>query len=262
MTQYTNINEIESQSGPTARGLRILFTGALLVLSGVTSMAFFATYAWPMFAFLVGVDLAPYMAGLTGALCFEIASIVWSYLRANDAGTNGQIATATTAHWMALAGGVTVTIIYMVMSSELIAPYLDSRADLVLALIGMVLIVAGVAGNFLAASLYLNSGPSHTQATHEADIRALQAGVYYQIAQETARATLSRTMEEIQRELPGHAGAQALVNSRGWMASQFSHQTPQDGPGESVTYVHPQYAQNGTGGGERPEPVDPPEGSG
>ena len=54
----------------TARAVGLLFGGALLTLSAVTSAAFFWQYAPDLFAF-VSPTLSPDLAAVTGVGCFE-----------------------------------------------------------------------------------------------------------------------------------------------------------------------------------------------
>jgi hypothetical protein len=216
-----SFNEFTLDGKPaTARAVGVLFGGLLVTLSALTSAAFFYAYAGDAFAFLVG-DLSAWLAAAVGVLCYEIASLVWSWLRANDADTAAQLATANIAAWLTMVGGLVVTVVYFGLTTPLIAGQLDATANGALSLAGGMLIVLGIAGNFAAGHVYRVSAATHAQAQQHAELRAMQTGARHVANREATQAELVRTIELIRESLPDTANAQANANTVQYIAERF-----------------------------------------
>ena len=156
MQNYDFTSEFGNSKPAPARAISILFGGALLFLSAVTSAAFFYRYAPGVFDF-ISPSLSPYLAALTGVLCFELANVAWSWLRAHDAATAVQLAAANAGAWGAMICGLIVTAVYFTLNSELIAGRLDATALMVVSIVGGLLIVLGIGGNFALGFVYRNA---------------------------------------------------------------------------------------------------------
>ena len=204
-----------------ARAVSILFGGALLTLSAITSAAFFWRYAPGVFDF-VSPALSPYLAALTGVLCFEVASVAWSWLRAHDADTAAQLSTANVGAWGAMIGGLVVTAVYFTLNSELIAARLDDTAVMTFSILGGVLIVLGIGGNFALGFVYRNSAAGHMEASNAAELRAMQSTAKHTIDRESTAATLAQTVEAIRAGLPDNARRQGKANAGQFVAERFT----------------------------------------
>jgi len=196
--------DFENGKPAPARAVGVLFAGALLTLSGVTSAAFFWEYSPGLFDFL-SPRLSPYMAAITGVIVFEAASVVWSWMRAHDADTNGQLSAANVGAWGSMIGGLLVTATYFTLNNSLLAGQLDAAAETVVSILGGLLIVLGVGGHFALSFVYRLSAASHVEASNTASLRALQQAARHTVQTETARATLSASVDKIRRQLPQHA---------------------------------------------------------
>jgi len=212
-------NGIESGKPVTARAVSVIFGGLLVLLSALTSAAFFYRFAGSAFSFLVG-DLSPWLAAAVGVLCFEAASLVWAWLRANDADTGGQLAVSNIAAWATMGGGLIVTVIYFALTSDLLVTRIDATAETVLSLIGGLLIIAGIAGNFAAGHIYRINASSHVASGNRAELRAMQSGARFQADKETTLAELQRTLEAIRQDLPQHSQSQGAANARRYIAER------------------------------------------
>ena len=212
---------LDHQKPVTARAVGVIFGGLLVTLSALTSAAFFYRFAGGAFAFLVG-DLSPWLAAAVGVLCFEIASLVWAWLRANDADTAGQLAVSNIAAWLTMGGGLAVTVVYFGLTVDLVASNLDQTANMVLSLIGALLIVAGIAGNFAAAHVYRINAATHAEASQNAELRAMQTGAAHTANREATYATLQQTLDEIRRQLPETSTKQGAVNARQFVSERFT----------------------------------------
>jgi len=217
-----NFNEpLDNQKPVTARAVGVIFGSLLVILSALTSAAFFYQFAGNAFTFLVG-DLSPWLSALVGVLCFEIASLVWAWLRANDADTAGQLAISNIAAWLTMGGGLAVTVVYFGLTVDLVASNLDQTANMVLSLIGALLIVAGIAGNFAAAHVYRINAATHAEASQNAELRAMQTGAAHTANREATYATLQQTLDEIRRQLPETSTKQGAVNARQFVSERFT----------------------------------------
>lgn len=212
---------LDNQKPATAKAVGLIFGGLLVALSALTSAAFFYRYAGDSFAFLVG-DLSPWLAAAVGVLCFEIASLVWAWLRANDADTGGQLAVSNLAAWLTMAGGLAVTVIYFALTADLIAARLDATAETVVSLVGGLLIIAGIAGNFAAGHVYRINAATHAAASQHAELRAMQTGAAHAANREATYATLARTLEAIRQQLPDAANSQGAANADQYFSERFS----------------------------------------
>jgi len=213
-----------------ARAVSILFGGALLTLSAITSAAFMFKYAGGVFDF-ISPTFSPYLAAVTGVLCFEAASVAWSWLRAHDSDTAVQLATANVGAWAAMLDGLVVTAVYFMLNSDLIAGRLDATSELTVSILGGVLIVLGIGGNFALGFVYRNGGAGHMEASNAAELRALQSAARHTAKQETTRATLQKTIDEIRRGLPEHSTRQGASNANQYLAEYFT----QAGNGNGVS---------------------------
>ena len=231
MSLYNFDTPLNHDKPVTARAVGVLFGGALVTLSALTSAAFFYQFAGSSFSFLVG-DLSPWLAALVGVLCFEIASLVWAWLRANDADTAGQLAVSNIAAWATMAGGLAVTVVYFGLTVDLVAARLDDTAIMVLSLIGALLIVAGIAGNFAAAHIYRVNAATHASASQNAELRAMQTGAAHTANREATYATLAQTLEQIRRQLPETSTQQGAANAGQFISERFTV-----APGQEMTRV-------------------------
>jgi len=221
MSGYNFDSPLTHDKPVTARAVGVLFGGALVTLSALTSGAFFYEFAGSSFTFLVG-DLSPWLAALVGVLCFEVASLVWAWLRANDADTAGQLAVSNIAAWATMAGGLAVTVVYFGLTVDLVAARLDETAVMVLSLFGGLLIVAGIAGNFAAGHVYRVNAATHAAASQHAEIRAMQTGAAFSAEREATYATLAQTLEQIRRQLPETSTQQGAANAGQFINERFT----------------------------------------
>ena len=213
-------SELQGGKPPLARVVGVLFGGILIVLSAMTTAAFFAAYAPTVFEF-VSPELSPYLAAAAGVICFEGASVVWSWLRANDSDTKEQLAIANVGAWGAMLCGLVVTAVFLALNSSLISGQLDAAAVNALSLLGGVLIVIGIAGNFALGFAYRNAAAGHVAAGNAAQLRALQTAARHSANMATADATLRRTLQAIQASLPETSKQQAATNAARFLAANF-----------------------------------------
>ena len=215
------LTEYDNQKPAAAKAVASLFGGVLLLISATTSMAFFAEYAGELFAF-VSPELSPYLSAITGALVFEGASVVWSWLRSHDSDTATQLTVASTGAWLSMAGGLAVTACYFLLNVSLLSERLDATAQTTISLMSGLLIIAGVALNFALAHIYRNSSEAQQQASQVAELRAMTAQAKHTIGRESTGAKLSQTIDNIRRGLPEYSRAHGRHDADQYLAKNFT----------------------------------------
>ena len=228
MSQQDFLSELENGKSPMAGGLRSIFGAVLIGLSAITSAAFFFTYAAGTFTFL-SPSLSPYLAAVTGVICFEGASVIWTYLSAHDADTKTQLTVSMVGAWGSMLGGLIITAVYFTLNTQLIAPRLDDGSIMVVSIIGGLLIILGIGGNFALGFLYRANSASHKAAEQLAELRAAQSLARHTIKQESTKATLAQTVNRIREDLPQHAARQGAYNAGQFVAATFTQDDPQNG---------------------------------
>jgi hypothetical protein len=244
-------SEFDNGKSAAARAVGLLFGGALVAISAITTAAFFFQYAGGMFEFLAP-SLSPYLAAATGVLCFEVAALAWGWLAANDADTAAQIAAAKAGSWGAMIGGLATTAVYFTLNTSLISGQLDAATNTAVSLAGGLLIVIGVGAHFALGHVYRSASAGHTAAQQEAQLRAMRAAAAATIGAESTRATLANTVGNIRKSLPDAAARQGQANAGQIMAATFDTYQGQDGRAPAgadkwAARVNGRAALNGTG---------------
>lgn len=218
-------NSFEDGRGIIAQGALYLAGGLLLAFSGVTTFAFFWTYAGDLFDFL-SPTLSPFLAGTIGVISFEGMSVIWRYLRAGHSNTTRQMAIAQVGSIMTLTCGLLVTIVYFGLQNNLIEPMVDNSLRAALNITGTLLMVIGVSGNFALFHFYSESDAAYRDKTQRNAMSSMRADARYMTDRETAIQNMQRTMRGIQRELPRATTAQAGRNQERYLSSVFEDYVP------------------------------------
>ncbi|UCC54035.1 MAG: hypothetical protein JSV68_08690, partial [Anaerolineaceae bacterium] len=113
-----------------------------------------------------------------------------------------QMATANVGAWGVMIGGLVVTAVYFTLNSELINGRLDDMAVMTVSILGGLLIVLGIGGNFALGFVYRNGSAEHTKASNVAELRAMKTTARHAADKETTQAALTQTLDRIRRSLP------------------------------------------------------------
>jgi len=224
---FPTFDSIDNPKPVTSKAVAVIFGGILVALSALTSAAFFFRYAADAFTFLAG-DLSPWISALVGVICYEGAALVWAWLRSNDADTAQQLAVANIASWAAMIGGLCVTCVFFALNSDLIN--LDATATEAVSLIGGMLIIIGIGGNFAAGHIYRIGAASNTANSQAAEIRAMQNAAAFAANREATYAALQQTLDAIRRDLPTQATAQGKADADTYLRQRFSYQNEEVAP--------------------------------
>ena len=223
-TPFLNYDSLDDPGGsPLAGGIAKIMGIILISVSAVTSFMFFAEYASGVFQ-RISPTLSPYLAGLVGVISFEIMSVVWRYLHANNADTERQMKLAQAGALFSLMGGLLVTVIYFALQTELLAGVIDAQTLTTLQILGGILIILGVSGNFGLYHFYEEASSSHQANLQKSHINAMKSKASFQTRAATTQQTLRHTMSRIDRAIPVQAARQAEIEKDNWEVQSFAPQ--------------------------------------
>lgn len=218
-------DHIETENQVLAWLLKQFLKWFALLLSALTTGAFFFTYAGDAFNFILG-DASPHVTALIGALSLDGLSQVWAYLRGHQATTIRQMTTARVMSWTTLLLSVLVTIIYLALTAALDIGVTASDGTLTnlgrsLNLAGVIIIIAAIAGNFAAYHYYNDSDIKNQQAVQRNTINAKINQASYIIDTERLNRTINETTRGIIGELPAHTRRAGRQNKENYIESHF-----------------------------------------
>lgn len=198
-----------------------------LLFATLTTGAFFYKYAGDAFSFLFG-DYSPHFTAVVGAISLDVFSQVWSYLSHNHADTERQILYSKTMGWLDISASVVVSSIFMLLNTAFQIGITTADGTLTtigttLNLVGAIIIVLAISGNFMGAHLYLNSSSSVQRANNAAKMRAYRAAGQFKIDQTREYATVSKTISNIQRQLPLLTEEAAGQEAEEYIGRTFRH---------------------------------------
>jgi hypothetical protein len=111
--------------------------------------------------------------------------------------------------------------VYFTLNSELINDRLDDTAVMTVSILGGLLIVLGIGGNFALGFVYRNGSAEHTKASNTAELRAMKTTARHAADKETTQAALIETLDRIRRSLPQHAQRQGGADAAAFLAERF-----------------------------------------
>ena len=102
----------------------------VVVLSALTTFAFFANYVGGAFTFIAGDSLSPYISGIAGLLVLDVAALIWGYLRGRHADTAAQMAIAGTMGVVDLSISILVTAVFFALNAGFSVGIYDGAGEL------------------------------------------------------------------------------------------------------------------------------------
>lgn len=179
-------------------------TVTAVTISGLASFQFFATYSGALLAGLVPPAFLSIAAGLIGLIVCEGSCLYWQWSLQNDADSKAQLAIAQAGYIVSLIVSVTITCLYFLLTSALVAPYLADIAHIIDAFAALTLV--GIIGfQFVAKVQYSHVATQAAKAAQDAQIRALQHDAAYHVRQQSTRADLQNSLAELQKALPEYS---------------------------------------------------------
>jgi len=216
---------LETERTITARGAWLALKVVLLALSAATTAMFFYVFSGGVFAELAG-SASPAVAALVGVVVLDGGAVVWSYLRSSHASTIPQMAVANVTAWCDLAGSLLTSALFLTLRSGFEVGIYDAAGNLTqlgqtLHYIGLGVIVAGVAGNFLAMFVYSGADTAVRQATQQRQMQSLAAGAKFTADQARLQLTTRAALAEISGALPDLATMQGKQISGAYLATNM-----------------------------------------
>ena len=208
----------ENDSGHTlARGgvgfLVILF----LALSALATFLFFSTYATDIGSW-AGPAAAPLVSGVVGVLCLDVACLIWGYVRSRAATSAAQMAIALVISVLDLLLGLMSSALYIILATSLETGVKDAAGALtdfgaLVNWVGVGVITAALVGNFASVFAWLMTGADTRAAEHKTELRATVAAGRHKIDKTRAGQVVTRTVADINRQLPAAVDGMAARKS-------------------------------------------------
>ena len=236
--------EVDSENDSLGQLLWLLIRVFALAFSAMTTGAFFWRYVGDAFAFIFG-QWSPYVTAIAGMIALDGLSQAWAYVRGHQSSTTRQMSVARFMSWADLLASVIVTVVYLLLNAAFdVGIYAGdgslSQLGFVLNVIGVIILVAAIAGNFVASHLFSDASAGNREAVHLTEMGAMAATARYRIAKKQALLTAESTMGEIMSILPEHTRQRAADNRDRYIDTQFGNGTPQQlADGASQTAAQP-----------------------
>ena len=225
MFNFTDLEERQS-GGFLKTAATVLAVG----ISGLASFQFFAQFSGALLAGLLPAEFLSVGAGLICLAMLEGGTLFWQRSVQEDADSQQQLLIARAGYTVSLIASVTITCLFFLLSSSLVAPYLADVAHIVNAFAAFVL-VAIISFQFTAIVSYNSAATKASAAQQEAKLRALHNSAEFSVKDASTRADLEHALAELQKALPeasrqrGTEGAQNFIAKR-YGRSQDKQRTP------------------------------------
>lgn len=246
--------EVENESTMMGKGMWLLINVFALTFSAMTTGAFFYTYVGDAFAFLFGA-WSPYVTAFAGMTALDGLSRAWAHVRGHWSDTTDQMAVSRFMSWADLVASVIVTVVYLLLNAafdvgiytpivvetiaevEVVTGGDLTTLGLILNVVGVIILVAAIAGNFVAAHLFSDTSAGNREAVHKAEMSAMAATTRHRISKQQAIMTANHTMNEIMSVLPEHTRTKGADNRERYINSKFGDGTPrQNKPVQTIQY--------------------------
>ena len=195
-------------------GLGLVF----FLLSSLTTAAFFYRFA-PGLGFLFGSAIGPYVAAAVGVISLDLASLVWSYVRANGCSSQGQQTLALAVGVFDLVGALLVSGLYVLLAGGgLDAGVYDAAGQLSdfgrgLHLFGTVITTAALVVNFGAVWAFSALSAETRAAAQQTALAAAVTEGKYRVAHMHTRQTVNKSLQTIADNMTAVTDEAAAANA-------------------------------------------------
>lgn len=234
--------DVSSGRGKTLAKVFAFGVSALLFsFSALSTFGFFLNYAGGVFSFISPV-LGPYIAGFLGAVAFEGMSFFWRYFKAHHADTAEQMEIAGHGATAALAGGVLITVVYLALDTPLLQSVIDDQARFYINILGAILIILGVSGNFALWHFYSAAGAEYIKAAKFAELTAKATANTHSLMSAYQRQVMKDTRRNITEAIPDMSEAQARQALENFLAQQSKALQKPQGSAKNAKVTSDAYA--------------------
>ena len=210
--------------------LQTAATVIAVTISALASFQFFATYSGALLAGIVPDAFLAVAAGLIGVIMLEGGALYWQRSLQHDADSGQQVQIARAGYLVSVIASVTITMLYFLLTSTLIAPYLAEVQAVIDGFAAIVLI--GIVGfQFTASMQYRGAATNSVEARQKVEIGALANSARFTVERETTRADLAEALANIEKQLPAASKAQGAQAAQEFIAARYGQG---DGNGVSV----------------------------
>jgi hypothetical protein len=150
--------------------------------------------------------------------------------------------------WADLLASVVVTVVYLLLNAAFdVGIYAAdgslSELGFALNVTGVIILVAAIAGNFVASHLFSDASAGNREAVHLTEMGAMAATARHRIAKKQALLTAESTMGEIMSILPEHTRQRAADNRDRFIDTQYGSGTPPQLPDRASQPATPYLVQ-------------------
>lgn len=199
-------------------GLGLVF----FLLSSLTTGAFFYRFA-PGLGFLFGATIGPYVAAAVGVIALDLASLIWSFVRANGCNSEGQQTLALGVGVFDLVGALSVSGLYVLLAGGgLDAGVYDAAGGLTdfgrgLHLFGTAITTAALVVNFAAVWAFSALSAETKAAARQTALSATVTEGKYRVADAHARQTVQKSLTTIKDSMADVTDEAAAANAARYM---------------------------------------------
>lgn len=191
------------------KGLWIFVKLVAVVVSALTTGAFFYTYAGDAFAFVAGAS-SPLFSAVVGALILDGFSVLWSYLRGHHADTTREMKLAQIMAYMNMGTSVVCTAIYLMLNTAFNVGVYDAFGNMTelgqwLNGGGILVMAIGICGNFIAVGVYSDESATNQEALERTKLRANVSKGRQEVKTTHTKQVVDRTKRKILEDIPVHA---------------------------------------------------------
>lgn len=163
---FPESQEYDQVSENNTADIKTVLLGVFVLVSGVTSFAFFWVYLGNLFPNFIGdAWISHIISGLIGFICFEAAAFGWMRAYLSEAATSQQRTIALQASIAALAGGTIASFVWVILSGT----QLVDLSPQVETMIGWLAVVSVS----VAISFHMISAWRYTKNSHQARLNQL-----------------------------------------------------------------------------------------
>ena len=218
--------------------LQTAATTIAVIISALASFQFFASYSGGLLAGLLPGEFLSVGAGLIGVVMLEGGALYWQRSLQHDADSQAQVQIARAGYLVSVILSVTVTMLYFLLTSSLVSPYLADVQAIVNAFAALVLI--GIVGfQFTAKMQYSGAATNSVEARQRAEIGALANSARFTIERESTRADLQEALANIEKALPEASKKHGQQEAASYIGARYG----QDNGANSFSLVD--LAENG-----------------
>jgi len=199
---------------------------AIRAFLAVTTAGFFYAYGGDIWSWILPYPMANYAAAITGVVLVDGLAFAWTFLRRSSADTEEQQHYAKLGAWLDMALSLTVTAVFIILTTPLLAASVSPEVLNVLlnlaSWLGIIVGVVAFAGNGLTWHFFDNASASSVQQLRTNQLRAMALRAEHTLETERLKLHTGKALAQIREALPQFAQAAASKSKDDYLASRFA----------------------------------------